>query len=361
MILLFNVKITQYGLSHYARAHWLPVYNRVDIFKYCLASYTAMLPVISKSIFCIELAPEFADRQAELEEYINRLYPGCTLHWYRNFLTRDWRNNWDDMFGDCDDDTIWFAGNDDHIFIDYNLEVLNAGLSLIKNDPDPMTAIFYSHWAFQCRIAKHYNGQLTDCGNYIKYTWRTYDAVRILRMSRFKHYWFDNDFGELAVYRTDALYHAGHDITSSVYAPTRELVRHYDGDSHIGNLTNTAPPLVIPEGFFTDDIKIRIGYTDRKNEWVNLNPSAAFLYGAREDGADYRWVEQDIPLFWRDKITEVDISPDYDIDAMTQARDRAFIAMTQVPMYAYNLDLGSAPELLPPEKWYSKHLRHVKN
>ena len=73
MILLINVKITAYGLSHYDRAAWLPKSNRMDIFKYCLASYATMLPLISKCEFYIELAPEFINRRDELEEYIKSL------------------------------------------------------------------------------------------------------------------------------------------------------------------------------------------------------------------------------------------------------------------------------------------------
>jgi hypothetical protein len=71
MILFFNVKITNQGLSYYARADHLPGADRLNIFKYCLASYSALVPVLSKCIFYIQLESMFADRQDELDQCLD--------------------------------------------------------------------------------------------------------------------------------------------------------------------------------------------------------------------------------------------------------------------------------------------------
>lgn len=365
MILLFNVKITQHGLTHYARASWLPQYSRLDIFKYCLASYTAILPLVSKTIFYVELAPEFAAQQKELETYIKQLYPDSVLHWYRNFSVQDWRNSWNEIT-ENGDDLIWFNGNDDHIFMDYDLDVLAAGINLLRSDPNPMSVIYYSHWASQCRVSNHHNAQLTDCGNYVKYNWSNFDAIRILKTERFRHYWFDNNFA-CNVFRTDSIGATGYYLEAPVYTPTRELVRHYDGDSHLKsnsianyNIDNVTPPLVIPPDFFENAIKIRIGYDNRKDNWVNLNPLSEWLYAANPSGTDYRWTMDDIPLFWKNKIVEVDIAPNYDKDRMNQARDYAFLNITKVPMYCFGITFSEAVHV-PTEEWFKLHLRHGKN
>jgi hypothetical protein len=206
-----------------------------------------------------------------------------------------------------------------------------------------------------------YNGQLTEDRNYIKFDWRTFDAIRILKGRRFKQYWRDNEFGETLIYRTDHLFHSGYQLTGPVYAPTRELVRHFDGYSHIcpGNpqaIANTAPPLFIPPGFFEGTMKIRIGYGNRDPRWTNLNPQSANLYANTPDGTDYRWVEADIPLFWRDRIEQIDIAPDYDVDEMNKARDRAFLNISRVPMTCYNINFTD--EKTSPLDWFSNHLRH---
>jgi hypothetical protein len=361
MILLFNVKITSRGLSYYHRSQWLPVFDRLDIFKYCLASYSALLPVLSKVILYIQVEQEFAHKQQELEQWINELFPAdkLELNWYRNNLTQDWRTLCEQQ-NFADDDLIWFAGNDDHIFIDSSLDVVNAGIKLLNDDPNPLSAIYYSHWPEQMRLSIHHQGELTPDGNYIKFNWRTFDAIRIIKGARFKRYWADTDFGDQLVYRTDHLYHAGYELTGPVYAPTKELVRHYDGYSHVSDqLINILPPLVIPPGFFEKNIKLRVGYLPRDNTAVNLYPPAQWLYSANPTGTDYRWVEQDIPLFWKDKITSVDKDPDYDQQQMNQARDAAFIAGTCVPMHCYQIQFTH--ENAAPPEWFRNHMIYGKN
>lgn len=358
MILLFNVKITSQGLSYYHRNDWLPKYDRLDIFKYCLASYSALVPLLSRCLFFIQLEPEFAHRQSELEQFIYENFPKdkIELFWYRNNHTRDWRQLTDQYFTDPNE-LIWFAGNDDHIFIDYNLDVVQAGIDILNNDPDPLSVIYYSHWPEQMRLSLHHQGQLTPDKNYIKFTWRTFDAIRIIKAARFRRYWFETDFGDELVFRTDTLWHAGVEMTGPVYAPTRELVRHYDGYSHVSpQIVNIAPPLVIPPGFFESDMKLRIGFTDHRADWTNLNPLAEWLYAANPNGADYRWTEEDVPLFWRNRIKLTATNSEISADTLAQARDAAFLATTRIPMHCYSTTFdhtGAAPA-----DWFSNHMRY---
>jgi len=356
MILLYNVKITQHGLSYYSRAGWMPVYDRMDIFKYCLASYATLLPLISKCIFYIRVEPEFASRHAELEAYIRELFPAdkLELHWHRIEHTRDWRK-FCERFTD-DNELIWFAGNDDHIFMDSSLDVLESGLALLRNDPDPYSVLFYSHWPEQMRLAMHYNGELTEDGNYIKFTWRTFDAIRILKAARFKRYWEENELGDQIVFRTDTLFHIGYELTSSVYSPLRELVRHYDGYSHVSNhIVNFTPPIVIPPGFFDNDIKVRFGYPERRVNWVNCDPAHQFLYAVNPHGTDYRWVPGDIPLFWQQRISEKEINPSADINLMLDCRNQAYVGSIKQPMRCYDIDFDHTNTV--PDAWLTKHLR----
>lgn len=360
MILLFNVKITSQGLSYYHRSEWLPKYDRLAIFKYCLASYASMTPLLSRCLFYIQLEPEFESRRAELEAWIRDLFPAdkLELNWHRINYTREWRELTDQYFTDPEQ-LIWFAGNDDHIFIDYNLDMVRSAIDTLTADPDPLSVVYYSHWPEQMRLSVHHNGQLTDDGNFIKFTWRTFDAIRILKAYRFQRYWYDNDFGDSMVYRTDHLWHAGYELTGPVYAPTREMVRHYDGYSHVGDLINITPPLVIPEGFFNNNIKIRIGNVPRSEGYVNFNPMSPWLYAADPSGTDYRWIMSDIPLFWQSHIGSIEIANDYNQQTMEHARDMAYLASTRIPMTCYSTtftDAGAAPAT-----WFSNHFKYGKN
>ena len=154
MIVLFNVKITDVRMGYpYRRGEWMPNPERMDVFKYCLASTAALDPLVSKYLFCITLAPELADRQSELEAYLNEVFPAdkLTVIWQRCDYGRDWRRVIDQHLTDPDE-LLWLACNDDHIFIDSNLDTVASAIKHLTADPNPNAIMYYSHWPEQMRM-----------------------------------------------------------------------------------------------------------------------------------------------------------------------------------------------------------------
>ena len=365
MIVLFNVKITDVKMTHpyagtvYDRAAWSPVSNRFDIFKYCLASRAVMAPVVDKFVFYIDLA-EFIHRQAELEEFMLSIFPPdkIEIHWHRIDRTQKWRALCNNQFTN-DNELIWYEGNDDHIFIDSNLDMIRASINTLNADPDPMAVMYYSHWPEQMRMSLLHQGELTADGDFIKFLWDTVDSLLLMKASRFKRCWFETDCGEDNMYRSDSLgWQYGLKIPGTVYSPTRELIRHYDGYSHVGELLGTiAPPLYVPMGFFENKMKVRVGYPERKEGWTNLYSGAERLYSIDPNGHEARWINEDIPLFWRSHIADLDVNPTQDIELLKKARNAAFLAMTRIPMKAHGHEFGTECH---PKEWFTKHLLSVK-
>lgn len=361
MIVLFNVKITDVRMGYpYKRAPWMPNPERYDVFKYCLASHAVLAPMVNKFIFCITLAPELAHRQAELDAYMHEIFPNDKLEiiWQRCDYGRDWRRVCDKYLTDLDE-LVWLACNDDHIFIDSNLDMVASAIEHLNNDSDPNAIMYYSHWPEQMRMSHHLNGELTEDGNFIKYQWENFDGIMILKAGRLSKYW-EQDYGDASMFKVDYLgaFH-GYTCPGTVYAPTKELVRHYEGYSHVNDsmeqtLENIVPPLYVPKGFFGTGIEIRIGYPDRDDTWINFNPSAEWLYNSKPTGTDYRWVREDIPLFWKDKVVWVDVNPNYDVEANYKARDTAFLLSTHVPMKCFGIEFDFHTK--PPAEWFQKHL-----
>jgi hypothetical protein len=83
---------------------------------------------------------------------------------------------------------------------------------------------------------------------------------------------------------------------------------------------NVCPSLDIPSGFFESNIKIRYGYDDRKEGWVNINPKGESYYAYDSSGVDYMLTLEDIPLVWKNKITTIDINPDISEEENIQYR-----------------------------------------
>ena len=123
-------------------------------------------------------------------------------------------------------------------------------------------------------------------------------------------------------------------------------------------LENIVPPLYIPPGFFENDIKIAIGFYERDDSWTNFNPAAEWLYNSKPTGTDYRWVEEDIPLFWRSRIGKITHSPEYDKQLNYQARDAAFLVSIRVPMKCFGIEFSH--DDYHPKEWFTKQLLSAK-
>lgn len=362
MILLINSKITAHRGLNYRQEenpnH--PQNNRMDVFKYCLSAFEKMKPILSKVFLYIEVSSEFSDRRDELENYIKELFPPemLVLNWYRNNFKSDWLNVCEEI-NKVDDDVIWHSGNDDHIFIDSSLDVLKEGIELIKNDNEMMSQMSFSHTPEMIKVASYLNGELTESGNYVKIRWRNTDGIHIVKKDRFLLYWKHICEPDKLNFRPDGICDFNNPIctdellVSNVYVPTRELVRHFDGYGHVGKLNNISPPLFIPQGFFENNIKIKYGFKERDNEYTNFNPSSEFLYAYSNNGTDYRWCLEDIPLFWRDKIKEILTNPE-DEKELKNNRNKYFLDLMKNNInVCFGFIVG---DKFPPNEWFKNHM-----
>jgi hypothetical protein len=366
MIFLLNVKITDNRTSgpryyrNYTESHYL-TNNRVDVFKYFLSSHSVLLPLISKCIFYIEMSNDTIHRKTEVESYIKSLYPSekLVLNFYRNNYVKDWRSVYLNELSKVDDDIIWLAGNDDHIFIDNSIDIVQNGIQLLENDKDPMSFIYYSHWPEQMYVATELSAELVSGGNYVKYMWSNFDSIVVIKKERFEKYWFDSEatnYENEILFKTDSLHNIRSGISSNAYTPTKEIVRHFDGYGHVGNFSNLAPSLLIPNGFFENDIKIKYGYDCRCEEYTNINPAATELYAHAVNGTDYRWCLEDLPLFWKDKISEVDKNESFDESIGRLNRNEYYINLAKFNSYIrIPYDIGFSNKTTP-DSWFLNHL-----
>lgn len=356
MILLVNVKITDHRLVNYKKGirFGYPSSNRFDVFKYTLASYSVMSELVSKFVFYIELSREFSHRQQELEDFIYEIFPKekIVLNWFRNNYIRDWRLVYDEL-SKIDDEIIWLACNDDHVFIDSSLDILSDGLEILKNDKDTLSCIYYSHWLEGIRVANHFNAELDKNKNFVKFKWGIYDGILIVKKERFRKYWFDYDDNSNSWFKPDAFYNNRPPMTANFYVPTKEIVRHFDGYGHVGNFANIAPSLVIPTGFFEKKIKIKYGYNDRIEDSVNINPKIPNMFSTDPNGTDYKWILEDIPLFWKDRIIQIDINSDVKEEELSVFRNFNYLTCAKSCNRSYLMNFNS----VPPITWFNKHIK----
>lgn len=351
MKLFMSVLVTDRVFSLYDRGIF-PRSNRLDVFKYSLASLSN---ISWSSVFIYaSLDDMYADEADRLSEYIYSMFPNCTLRLSRLMELQDWRTTVDFVISqEPANDVIWFSGNDDHIFIDRDHEVLNKSLSLLDTirGAFPLSAIAYSHWP----------EAITNLSQTILRTeWASVtapyaqgrDSIMVLTPELLRNWFFDStsDLSDTDIIRRSE------DINVactpySVVIPYRELVRHFDGYSHAALNISIVPPLTVPAGFFDKDIRLAAydfggeGYGAlRKKGYTIIDPTAENYASTDENGVDLKVTTNEIPLFWRGRISELKVPGDYDPSRLIDSVDHAILdVITQrIP-----LTLSRAKELFP--------------
>jgi hypothetical protein len=294
---------------------FMPNADKWDILRYTLASY-AVLPWTTKRIY-VTLEPPYDRHQAELEEYVQELF-GIAVQTQLN-RQRQWLALCEELQQEVDP-AVFFFCNHDHPFVGADLTQFQEAGEKIRRHPTP-AAVYASHWPEIARGSQSYGPLELLPDGWLLGTQVQMDSITILHRELLRQWWSTKQVPEHQVmYRTD-WGPMGHGAPYPVYISPRELCRHFDGQSHLFQAAD-APPLSVPTGFFEREIRIAYGHPENLDGYVNLNPLRPNRTG-HPGGADYRWTLEDLPLFWRDRISEVNIYPGADLEALRQARNAA--------------------------------------
>jgi hypothetical protein len=72
---------------------------------------------------------------------------------------------------------------------------------------------------------------------------------------------------------------------------------------------NISCPLYIPFGFFENNIKLRIGYENVITDCININLNKNNYTVIDNNGTDLKCFQNEIPYFWKKRISETYINP----------------------------------------------------
>lgn len=313
--------------------------KKIDITKYTLASY-AEIPwtnIIIKYDAVIE------EDAVSFLEYTKELFPNADI-------SRPCSNNQAtyglavEKITALDDDFVFYSPNNDHPFIGTDLGYF--GLLLEKaikfQKYYEFVSLVYSH------LSEFINAPIAGSPFYNRYSHDTQiieDDEIATSFIRFKgdnsscqivnkrllNYWFcSHDLGDERIIRAEDVRQFFITPNQLMIVPKKELCAHFDGYSHtVGGpvyiSSDQVPPLFIPIGFWNNSIKIAYGYSEYREGWVNINPSAKqFSFRDQKYGTDLKIELQDIPLFWKNRIGEIDINKNADFEALENGRKEYF-------------------------------------
>lgn len=313
MIFLNNVYITNEGnpfSSVYDRGN-LPNHDKLDIYKYSLASLSKAYPW-KRAIIFFELHEEYSDREQELIEFIKEEFKDTDL------ILRNTRNeyvsDWIDTYSLLNDELIWFYCNHDHIYLD-NTDYLENYIHMFrKNYLNTLSSIYFSHWPEMLCHVSDGSVEKVDGHSVFKFSTNTrICSIQILTKKLYRSWWVDGwerrDTSKIFLPRSDHVksINTFKNLENfEVFIPSKEICRHFDGYGHTNPpMSNKdCPALSIPEGFFDNNIKINFNVDKGRNKcYTYLNPLCENYYAWCKTGADYKWCKEDIPKFWNSRIS----------------------------------------------------------
>jgi len=343
--------------------------NKIDILKYTLASFATAYPW-KRVIIKTELDDEYesSESKKDLENFVREEFKDFDLIYSpkRNLIQQDWI----DTYELINDEFVFCYCSHDHVMMDNSSEYLQTIIrSVTETYPNQLVTIPLSHWSEFIRNAKYkgpgpsYNTHtnITPCELNKNYKLEEYfissdrpvaDSIHIISTSLYKDIFLTGKWDDFYHLYENKIFKSGHIELSRIdgvgitdigiirnllmkiplpiskwIIPYRELCRHFDGYFYHGINNKQAPSLEIPPGFFTDEIKIRYGYDNRKDGWVNINPKSENYYAFDKNGTDYKLTIEELPIFWKNRITDIDINPNIDKELLVQYRLKSVLEM----------------------------------
>jgi|LakMenEpi03Aug12_release.lakeMendotaPanAssembly.Ray.scaffolds.fasta_scaffold263307_2 hypothetical protein len=351
MVLIFNVYLTDSPGNPYVSLdrRLLKQHSKLDITKYSLCSLASMYKW-TKVLVNIECDPAVYNQEQvnKLPEFVYSTFRDVDIVFSptRIKYQKDWKN----LYNSINSDFVFLLCNHDHIFLDSNNDYLEEMITEARKQIDRNPTIMMSHWPEIIRCAK--SGYIELSEEYPRqlnknYKHTTYglcqdgvfvESLNIITKELYYNWFFTGDWGDITLPRADGLH--GHTNlvalreqlniplpTQLAITPYKEQLRHFDGYMHQLISNNICPSLEIPTNFFESNIKIRYGYDDYKEGWVNINPKKENYRADNLDGADYKITMEDIPLFWNSRIIEIDVHPEINEEEMIQYRLHSVLKM----------------------------------
>lgn len=321
--------------------------SKFDITIYTLASYADI--EWSNVIIKYELENPF--QKIKFEKEVLKLFPKAILIYGRSDSQKKFQETIR-LMNEFEDEWIFYAGNNDHPFLAPNKEILNACLDKAKKIAlkNNNVSIPVSHFIEFYNIARkgtpfhevtHLESKLLEEDDkciVALFPKGLYHSMQIVNKKLFTQWFFSGDAGNALIRRSEDIEPFSKRLKQIVIIPKKELCAHFDAEVHTDKsyyniYYDISPPLFIPQGFFEKDIKIRFGFDDYKEGWVNINPlKEKYSFKDLKNGTDLKMGLEDIPLFWKKRIKKIEINKKADMKEMQKtAEKRKFFLINYFP------------------------------
>ena len=313
--------------------------DKLDVTLYTLVSYSYIK--WSKVIIVYEL--EDPSKKEYFESFVKKLFPRkkLILHYGRSD-TQEKYQKWARIMNSFKENWIFYAGNNDHPFIAPNTKTLSLCLKKAEElaKKHKFVSIFPTHFSEGLNFGKKgvaihdlkYTSTkiLSETRALIVYFFgEAFQQSQIILNKNLFNFIVDANLKKSIYKRIEDMVPEAEPVPQLVICPKEIIFEHFDGYSHTIHSgfsipSKIVPPLFIPPGFFEKKIKIRYGYEDYKEGWVNINPLKEQYIFESPSGTDLKISLDQIPLFWKKRIKIIDINKKADLKALKNAAEKNF-------------------------------------
>jgi hypothetical protein len=299
--------------------------SKLEIAKYSLASYS----VFPWSDVLIKYELEDWAYKNEFDNFITAHFPNTQIEHERSDSQSDYLNSLSTL-KKMGDPWIFYCPNNDHPLLisqTTDIEYINRLIERAEywRGFFPFVSVIYSHFEEYINAPYPHSANHRFFGKDLVLLYEDNEtvvclskhgdlnSVQIAHIDLFSHWFTSKDLSSSVIRRAEDLHQI--EVKNQILViPKKRLCAHFDGYEHMQGTANeilqdTSPVLFIPPGFFDKKIKIAYGYTHRKDGYTNLNPAAKkYSFRDPKNGTDLKMSLTEIPLFWKDKIAELDIN-----------------------------------------------------
>lgn len=302
--------------------------TKLEIVKYSLESYK----VYPWSYVLIRYEFENGTEQdyKELDAFILNLFPKAKILHERSDSQSDYKESVR-ILDEIDDNWIFYSPNNDQPLIisqESDVALIDRLINKAQSFEEKykFVSIAYSTWTSYMNALEpvySYFGKDAKIIDEDKDSFSVhfhggdYSSIQIVNKKLFRDWFNSQDLGTRRIIRAEDL--VGYRFKDQVeVVPKKEICAHFDQYEHMLGYVHEiwndqVPPLIIPPGFFESNIKIAYGYGNYRVGWTNINPCAKkYSFRDIKHGTDLKIGLEEIPLFWKSHIKEIDINPNLD-------------------------------------------------
>jgi hypothetical protein len=300
---------------------------KLDVSKYVLASYEKIL----WRHVVIRFEMEDKGEEQNFYDYCKKLFPLASIYTERSDTAEKYFKHLS-MLTEFSNPWIFYCPNNDHPLIasePYDFKSILSTASTIENCNEcSIISIAYSHYTESINIVSRdkklwgsYSGiyptKIYEDSSCVAVVLNKFlcDSIQIFRLNSLLELFAKTENFGRVIRLEDTEFYLNENIKHVLIIPKVEICRHFDGYYHNdvwGSIWNSPTPLFIPPGFFEKNIMIRYGYGEYLKGFVNINPAAVNYIFRDKSGADLLCDLEDIPFFWKSRISSVNINEELD-------------------------------------------------